>query len=30
LGHDRRFRDARLMSAYRPTADIGADIPFRR
>jgi hypothetical protein len=30
MGHERRFRDAWVMSAYRPTADIGADIRFRR
>jgi hypothetical protein len=30
LGHERRFRDAWVMSAYPPTADIRAHVAFRR
>jgi len=30
LGHERRFRDTWVMSAYAPTADIEADIDLRR
>src|SRR5262252_3509743 len=29
-GHERRFHDTWVMSAYHPTADIGADFAFRR
>jgi hypothetical protein len=30
MGHERRFRDAWVMSAYPPIADMRADIALRR